>query len=284
MHGEPSRSHAAQRARRHSSPAGAPRDPRARPHAALAGRRGSSTRRGPRSGRQPIIAFWHGRILPATATSATAASSSSRARTSTANGSRGSSTGSASGPRADRRRAAARARWCSCGATWRRAPAAFTLDGPRGPARVAQPGAVWLAGATGNPLLPFHFEASRFWTMRSWDRTQIPKPFARVALTIGEPVTVEGTTEPSVDAARLALEDRLRRLEERRGNWHIPRFERSVSRSRNDEDHQPRDPSGRKVFVRPPHEPLLVRGIPHHLLMRRARGPPDHRDYTFVRG
>ena len=43
----------------------------------------------------------------------------------------------------------------------RAVPAGFTLDGPRGPARVAQPGAVWLARATGNPLLPFHLEASR---------------------------------------------------------------------------------------------------------------------------
>ena len=31
-------------------------------------------------------------------------------------------------------------------------PAAFTLDGPRGPARVAQPGAIWLARATGLPI------------------------------------------------------------------------------------------------------------------------------------
>jgi lysophospholipid acyltransferase (LPLAT)-like uncharacterized protein len=92
---------------------------------------------------------------------------------------------------------------------------AFTLDGPRGPARVAQPGAAWLAGATGYPLLPLHFEASRFWTMGSWDRTQIPKPFATVALTIGEPVAVQDTAEGSVDAARLALENSLRRLEER---------------------------------------------------------------------
>ena len=37
---------------------------------------------------------------------------------------------------------------------------AFTLDGPRGPALVAQPGAVWLSKATGNPLLPFHVEAA----------------------------------------------------------------------------------------------------------------------------
>ena len=67
-------------------------------------------------------------------------------------------------------------------------PAAFTLDGPRGPARVAQPGAVWLAGATGHPILPFHIEADRFWAVNSWDRTQIPKPFATVALAIGEPI------------------------------------------------------------------------------------------------
>ena len=67
---------------------------------------------------------------------------------------------------------------------------AFTLDGPRGPAEVAQPGAVWLAKATGNPLLPFHAEAASSWSLRSWDRTQIPKPFTTVAMAIGEPLYV----------------------------------------------------------------------------------------------
>jgi lysophospholipid acyltransferase (LPLAT)-like uncharacterized protein len=94
-------------------------------------------------------------------------------------------------------------------------PAAFTIDGPRGPAGVAQPGALWLAGATGNPILPFHIEADRFWTMKSWDRTQIPKPFATVAIAIGEPQTVAGTTEPAVESARVALEDKLHQLETR---------------------------------------------------------------------
>ncbi len=94
-------------------------------------------------------------------------------------------------------------------------PAAFTVDGPRGPACVAQPGAVWLAGATGNPLLPFHIEADRFWTMKSWDRTQIPKPFSRVALAIGPPMTVSGTDERIIETARVELDARLRALEER---------------------------------------------------------------------
>jgi lysophospholipid acyltransferase (LPLAT)-like uncharacterized protein len=92
---------------------------------------------------------------------------------------------------------------------------AFALDGPRGPARVAQPGAAWLAGATGSPLLPFHVEANRFWTLRSWDRTQIPKPFAMLAVTIGRPMTVASTDARDVEAACTALEDRLRDLEKR---------------------------------------------------------------------
>jgi lysophospholipid acyltransferase (LPLAT)-like uncharacterized protein len=92
--------------------------------------------------------------------------------------------------------------------------AAFTLDGPRGPARVAQPGAVWLAKVTGNPIVPFHIESSRHWTLNSWDRTQIPKPFATTSIAIGEPLEVP----PDADTARLeeasrALEQRLRTLE-----------------------------------------------------------------------
>lgn len=95
-------------------------------------------------------------------------------------------------------------------------PAAFTLDGPRGPARVAQPGAVWLAKATGHPVVPFHAESSSHWTLRSWDRTQIPKPFATVAMAIGEPLYVgRELDEAGLEAARVELERRLGALETR---------------------------------------------------------------------
>jgi lysophospholipid acyltransferase (LPLAT)-like uncharacterized protein len=73
-------------------------------------------------------------------------------------------------------------------------PVAFALDGPRGPARVAQPGAVWLSKATGQPVIPFHLESDRHWSLRSWDRTQIPKPRARVALVFAEPFVVPRET------------------------------------------------------------------------------------------
>lgn len=85
---------------------------------------------------------------------------------------------------------------------------AFTLDGPRGPREVAQPGAVWLAKATGNPLLPFHGEVSSGWTLNSWDRTVIPKPFATVAVVIAEPLYVPR------DANEAALEEWRQRLQQ----------------------------------------------------------------------
>ena len=87
---------------------------------------------------------------------------------------------------------------------------AFTLDGPRGPAEVAQPGAVWLAKATGNPLMPFHAEAASSWTLKSWDRTQIPKPFTTVAMAIREPIYVpRDADEGALNEARAALEASL---------------------------------------------------------------------------
>ena len=93
-------------------------------------------------------------------------------------------------------------------------PAAFTVDGPRGPARVAQPGAVWLASATGNPIVPFHIEASSFWTMRSWDGHQVPRPGSTVGIAIGAPIDIAPKASPEeIENGRQHLERVLAELE-----------------------------------------------------------------------
>ena len=169
------------------------------------------------SGQQPVMAFWHGRILPATfyfrrrgivvITSENfdgewIARIIERFGYGTA---RGSTT------RGGRRAMVQLIRAMRAGK-----PAGFTLDGPRGPAQIAQPGAVWLAHATGNPILPFHLEAARAWTLRSWDRTQIPKPFTNVALVVGEPIPVDAdATDAQLESSRVILEQRLADLERR---------------------------------------------------------------------
>lgn len=95
------------------------------------------------------------------------------------------------------------------------APATFTVDGPRGPRGVAHPGIVWLARATGHPILPIHAAADRAWTLGSWDRTHIPKPWSRVVLTIGAPMRVpRDADDAALEQARLDMEARLRECED----------------------------------------------------------------------
>lgn len=67
---------------------------------------------------------------------------------------------------------------------------ALTVDGPKGPRHLAKPGAVAVARGTGAPLLPLSWSSDRCWRLRSWDRTAIPKPFARVEVRLGEPIAV----------------------------------------------------------------------------------------------
>ena len=65
-------------------------------------------------------------------------------------------------------------------------------------------------------MLPFHLEASSHWTARSWDRTQIPKPFSTVALVVGAPLEVpKGAADEQLEPARQELERRLQELEMR---------------------------------------------------------------------
>ena len=95
-------------------------------------------------------------------------------------------------------------------------PSGFAVDGPRGPARQVQPGAVWLAKLTGNPVVPFHMEASSYWSLKSWDRTQIPRPFSTVALSVGPPIDVAGDSDDNaIEAKRVELENALLGLERR---------------------------------------------------------------------
>ena len=170
-----------------------------------------------RAGRSPIFAFWHGRILPATyffRRRAIVVITSENFDGEWIAGiierfGYGTARGSTS--RGGRRALLQLTREMAAGR-----PAAFTVDGPRGPARVAQAGAVWLAKATGNPVLPFHIESDRHWILRSWDRTQIPKPYARVALAMGEPLDVPNETDDAgMESARRLLEARLHALEDR---------------------------------------------------------------------
>jgi hypothetical protein len=69
-------------------------------------------------------------------------------------------------------------------------------DGPRGPARRSKIGVVGLARLTGVPITPFVLSARPRLRLRSWDRTLLPMPFARVVCRFGEPIAVPRDADP----------------------------------------------------------------------------------------
>jgi lysophospholipid acyltransferase (LPLAT)-like uncharacterized protein len=91
-------------------------------------------------------------------------------------------------------------------------PAAFTIDGPRGPRHEAKMGAVLLAKKTGQAVLPFTVNSERFCQLPSWDRFQIPKPFTRATVRIAPPIRVAADADET--ALSGALDELQRALDE----------------------------------------------------------------------
>jgi len=97
---------------------------------------------------------------------------------------------------------------------------AFTIDGPRGPVYVAKDGAVILARHTGHAILPFHIAMGRYIEAPSWDRLQIPLPFTRAVMMIGEPVYVaRDGDEEEARAKQALLQSRLDDLRKEGEAW-----------------------------------------------------------------
>ena len=89
----------------------------------------------------------------------------------------------------------------------------ISLDGPRGPRRVAKPGVAILAARTRMPIIPVAFAAAPVWRLHSWDQFAIPKPFARLTVAFGAPIPPpEDASEPSVEATRQQVEITLNQL------------------------------------------------------------------------
>jgi lysophospholipid acyltransferase (LPLAT)-like uncharacterized protein len=90
---------------------------------------------------------------------------------------------------------------------------AITPDGPRGPCYVVQEGVMALAQLTGHPIVPFGFQAHWKIRLKSWDRFQIPLPFSRCDLRVGELIYVPRDTSPAQrEEIRKYLEDVLKSL------------------------------------------------------------------------
>ena len=90
---------------------------------------------------------------------------------------------------------------------------AITPDGPRGPRYTVQEGVISIAQMTGQPVVPVTYHLNWKIRLKSWDRFQIPLPFARCQITIGKAVRVpRETDEAGREQLRQQLEAELRAI------------------------------------------------------------------------
>ena len=88
--------------------------------------------------------------------------------------------------------------------------AAITPDGPKGPKYQVQEGVIALAQVTGASIIPVSMKTRSKFVTRSWDSFQIPKPFARCDIYVGQPLTVpREATDAEREALRQELQSRL---------------------------------------------------------------------------
>jgi lysophospholipid acyltransferase (LPLAT)-like uncharacterized protein len=90
---------------------------------------------------------------------------------------------------------------------------AITPDGPRGPARQIQEGIIYLAQVSGRPIVPISNFTRWKIRLRSWDRFQIPLPFARCEFYDNHPIFVpRHATETDREQLRSRLEESMRAI------------------------------------------------------------------------
>lgn len=86
----------------------------------------------------------------------------------------------------------------------------ITPDGPRGPARILQPGPLKLSQLTGCALLPLRVICTSSWKLTTWDQFEIPKPFSKIYLCIDEPIFVSrNASAEELETLRSNLEKEL---------------------------------------------------------------------------
>ncbi len=96
---------------------------------------------------------------------------------------------------------------------------AITPDGPKGPVYKAQPGIIYLGQKTGYPIIPVSFWISNYWTIPSWDKFRIPKPFSKCIVNYGEPIKIPPKLgKDDIEKYRNLLEQTLNGMTKETGN------------------------------------------------------------------
>jgi len=108
---------------------------------------------------------------------------------------------------------------------------AITPDGPRGPRREIQTGALFLASRTGMQIAPVGVGFRNPWRLRSWDRFAIPKPCTRAKMVSGETFQLpRELRSDGLERFRVMVQAELERLTTIAEHWAATnRFDESIA-------------------------------------------------------
>ncbi len=97
---------------------------------------------------------------------------------------------------------------------------ALALDGPRGPRRRVQAGAIYIAARTGLEIVPTGIGYQCPWRARSWDRFAVPRPWGLGTFVADVPIRVPpDITRARAESYRRLVEERLHVVSEIAEDW-----------------------------------------------------------------
>jgi lysophospholipid acyltransferase (LPLAT)-like uncharacterized protein len=86
----------------------------------------------------------------------------------------------------------------------------ITIDGPRGPRRVAQPGIIYCASRSGMEIVPTAISFEKAWRAKSWDRFAVPMPRSKVKFLFAPPMKIpEDIRSTELEEYRQELQRRM---------------------------------------------------------------------------
>ena len=90
---------------------------------------------------------------------------------------------------------------------------AFTPDGPRGPRYHMSSGPIYLGSKLQILVHPIAINYSSYWELKSWDGFQIPKPFAKVTMIVGEGIHIPpDLSDEEIEKWRVKVENKLKEI------------------------------------------------------------------------
>ena len=90
---------------------------------------------------------------------------------------------------------------------------AITNDGPKGPPRIAKLGSYKIAIKSKSKIISISCSSTNFWTVSSWDKLRIPKPFGTIYIEFSDPMIIEDNNPSEASLLTGFLNQNLNHLD-----------------------------------------------------------------------